>query len=105
MRWTEPLSFLFRGLLADAQLAREAFPDDPEIVLICEVLQLAQGALSYEPSTLAGQLVGFLSSQVWSIFYASILFNRSVIASKCGKSVKRRVSSGSEFFNTVKQDS
>lgn len=55
---------LFRALLVDAQLARDAFPEDAEISLICEVLQLAQGALSYAASTLGGQLVALLSSQV-----------------------------------------
>lgn len=69
------LRFLFfRALLIDAQAARESFPGDSEVELICDVLQLVQGALSYEASTLAGQLVGLLSSLVSRRRHFGIMF-------------------------------
>ena len=48
----------FRSILSDLKRAVKAWPDDLELHLVLETLQLSQDALLVNPAELAGQLVG-----------------------------------------------
>ena len=50
----------FRDVINDFYAACEVFPDDDELVLVLETLQLSTTALSQDPTQLASQLVGRL---------------------------------------------
>ena len=50
----------FRDVINDFHAASETFPDDEELVLVLEALQLSTKALTQDPSQLASQLVGRL---------------------------------------------
>ena len=50
----------FRDVINDFHAACEVFPDDDELVLVLETLQLSTTALSQDPTQLASQLVGRL---------------------------------------------
>ena len=48
----------FRSILSDLKRAVKVWPDDLELHLVLETLQLSQDALLVNPAELAGQLVG-----------------------------------------------
>ena len=54
----------FRDVINDFHAAKEAFPDDDELVLVLETLQLSTTALSQDSAQLASQLVGRLLDQL-----------------------------------------
>ena len=54
----------FRDLINDFHAASETFPDDGEIGLILETLQLSTTALIQDPAQLASQLVGRLLDKI-----------------------------------------
>ena len=49
-----------RDVINDFHAASETFPDDEELVLVLEALQLSTIALAQDPAQLASQLVGRL---------------------------------------------
>ena len=50
----------FRDVIDDFHAASETFPDEDELVLVLEALQLSTTALAHDPAQLASQLVGRL---------------------------------------------
>ena len=58
--FTKLLATSFRDVITDFNEASEKFPDDDELVLVREALQLSTSALAQDPSQLASQLVGRL---------------------------------------------
>ena len=50
--------FVIRSILSDLKRAVKVWPDDLELHLVLETLQLSQDALLVNPAELAGQLVG-----------------------------------------------
>ena len=52
------LSLWFRVLLQDLKMARATFPEDQDLQVVTECLQLSQEALTFDAGELSSQLIG-----------------------------------------------
>ena len=79
------VDLFFRQILDDFSLARQAFPEENDLTLVAEALQLSHGALNYDPRQLPGQIVGRISQVSQIISYEifppiSRLFASNILA-------------------------
>ena len=71
----------FRAVLDDFSQARKTFPEDEDVKMVAEALQLSQDALQYDPLQLPAHVIGRLVSptQVYTaISYDTYTIQRNI---------------------------